>query len=137
MGCYKKLFVQSNFPDGHCFQQDNALKHTSCFAGSFIEDHGINWWKTLAESLDLNLKEMLWYELKHFLLTKAKPKSKQELIDGIQRFWEQKVSCEVLQIHQSLEESIANCCYATRKDISTRKSIATFLTVDIFRVTEI
>ena len=28
-----------------------------------MEDHGINWWRTLSESLDLNPIEMLWHEL--------------------------------------------------------------------------
>ena len=59
-----------------------------------MEDHGINWWKTPPESPDLNPIEMLWHELNHFLPTKAKPTSKEELIDGIQRFWEQKLDAK-------------------------------------------
>ena len=66
-------FIQSTFPDGHCFQQDNDPKHTSRHARSFMEDHGMNWWKTPPEAPDLNPIKMLWHELKHYLQTKAKP----------------------------------------------------------------
>lgn len=43
------------------------------------------------ESPDLNPIENLWHELKYYLETKVKPQSKQELIDGIKKFWRKKV----------------------------------------------
>ena len=43
------------------------------------------------ESPDLNPIEKLWDELKSYLETKVKPRSKQELIDSIKKFWRKKV----------------------------------------------
>ena len=68
--------------------QDNDPKHTYNFAKDFIADKGINWWKTPAESPDSNPIENMWHELKEFSRREVKPKTKQELIDGIVQFWE-------------------------------------------------
>ena len=87
-------FIHDNFPDGHCFQQDNDPKHTSRLARSFMEDNGIYWWKTSPESPDLNPIELLWHKLKHFLQNQVKPKTKEELMDGIERFWSKRVDAE-------------------------------------------
>ena len=59
-----------------------------------MEEQGINWWKTPPESPDLNPIELLWHELKHFLRTKVKPKTKEELLGGIARFWSERVDAE-------------------------------------------
>lgn len=56
------------------------------------EDNSINWWKTLPKSPDLNPIELVWHELKHFLRNAVKPQTKEELIDGITRFWAEKVN---------------------------------------------
>ena len=57
-------------------------------AMQFIEDNHINYWPTPAESPDMNPIENLWHELKHFLRTVVKPSNKEELVAGIQRFWD-------------------------------------------------
>ena len=83
-------FINLKLPN-HRFMQDNDSKHTSRAAKTFFEENGINWWPTPPESPDLNPIENLWHELKYYLETKVKPRSKQELIDGIKKFWRKKV----------------------------------------------
>ena len=46
------------------------------------------------ESPDLNPIEDLRHELKFFLESKVKPHNKQELVDGIKKFWTKKVTPE-------------------------------------------
>ena len=60
-------------PHSQQFQQDNDLKHTSRHAQDFFKDKGINWWKTSAESPDLNPIENVWSSMKRFLRTEHKP----------------------------------------------------------------
>ena len=67
--------------------QDNDPKHTSVYALEFMEQEGIHWWKTPAESPDLNPVEYLWHELKKFIRREVKPKTKEELVQGIESFW--------------------------------------------------
>ena len=90
-----KDFLQLRFPDGqHRFFQDNDPKHTSRAAQDFMDENGINWCRTPAESPDLNPIEKLWHELKHYLRKKVKPKTIDELKDGICEFWETRVDVE-------------------------------------------
>ena len=56
-----------------------------------MEEIGINWWKTPPESPDLNPIEFIWHELKQFLRTIVRSRTKEELVDGISRFWEERV----------------------------------------------
>ena len=67
--------------------QDNDPKHTSGRVQAFFTENGVNWWKMPAESPDLNPIENLWHELKEYIYQEIKPRSKQELIVGIQKFW--------------------------------------------------
>ncbi len=69
------------------FMQDNDPKHVSRCAKSFMEEHGVNWWRTPPESPDLNPIENLWHKLKEHLRAKVKPMNQSELVDGIESFW--------------------------------------------------
>ena len=86
-------FVREKLPD-HRFVQDNDPKHTSRRAQAFFEENNINWCRSAPESPDLNPIENLWHELKFYLESKVKPRNKEELVDGIKRFWERKVTAE-------------------------------------------
>ena len=81
-------FVRTCFPDGHRLYQDNDPKHSSKYIGRLFKFHEINWWRTPAESPDLNPIENCWGSLKQFLRSSYKPKNLQELMDGIEEFWQ-------------------------------------------------
>lgn len=81
-------FLREKLPDGHRFMQDNDPKHTSGYAQQFLIDNRVNWWKTTAESPDLNPIENMWHELKEFIRREVKPKTKEELVAGIIKFWD-------------------------------------------------
>ena len=83
-------FLQETFPapTTHRFMQDNDPKHTSHAAQDFYASSGINWWRTPAESPDLNPIENLWHEMKEYIRREVKPQTKQELVHGLIEFWE-------------------------------------------------
>ena len=83
-------FINETLPN-HRFMQDNDPKHTSRRAQAFFDEHGINWWRTPPESPDLNPIENVWHELKLYLESKVKPRTKEELIAGIQKFWNKRM----------------------------------------------
>ena len=68
--------------------QDHDPKHSSARVGLWFQDTGVNWWKTPAESPDLNPIENLWHELKEYNQCVIKPTNKDELVGGILQFWE-------------------------------------------------
>jgi transposase len=80
-------FIKDVYPDSHKLMQDNDPKHTSGHAKEWMDENGVNWWKTPAESPDLNPIENLWHELKEYIRREAKPKTKDQLIQGIEDFW--------------------------------------------------
>ena len=68
--------------------QDNDPKHTSrSTKKKFMDDNNINWWKTPAESPDLNPIQNLWHEMKPYVRTQVKPYTKDDLVQGLQAFW--------------------------------------------------
>ena len=80
-------FVQAVYPESHRLFQDNDPKHTSRSTKAFMEEHGVNWWRSPAESPDLNPIENLWSEMKVYCNTKVRPKNKEELRAAIHQFW--------------------------------------------------
>ena len=81
-------FLRDAFPNGHRFMQDNDPKHTSRLAWHFMLVNDVHWWKTPPESLDANPIENMWHELNEYIRREGKPKTKQELITGIESIWE-------------------------------------------------
>ena len=82
-----KPFANNAFPNGFRFQQDNDPKHTSKYAKQYYLDNDINWWKTPAESPDLNPIENVWASLKYYLRHEYKPTNLETLELGIKAFW--------------------------------------------------
>lgn len=80
-------FLANKYPLGHCFMQDNDPKHTCGVTKSFFEHNHVNWWHTPPESPDLNPIENMWHELKEYIRRETKPRSKEELVEGIKAFW--------------------------------------------------
>jgi len=85
-------FIRSKFPNHHKFQQDNDPKHRSNFIKKFLEDNNIEWWKTPAESPDLNPIEKVWGSMKNYLrnkhFRKLENRNFEGLKQGIKAFWQ-------------------------------------------------
>ena len=47
----------------------------------------MNWWKSPAESPNLNPIELVWGSMKTYLRDKHKPKNLEQLKDGIRTYW--------------------------------------------------
>ena len=80
-------YTRVTFPSGYRLQQDNDPKHCARFTQSFFEEHHVNWWRTPAESPDLNPIENVWGSMKEFLRNSYKPKGLEDLKEGIRVFW--------------------------------------------------
>ena len=80
-------FIADVYPDGHRLMAGNDPKHNSLAAREFLADNGINWWRTPAESPDINPIENVWHELKEHIRREVKPTRQEELVDGIKDFW--------------------------------------------------
>ena len=75
------------YPTGFRFQQDNDPKHCARYTRNFLEEKGINWWPTTAESPDLNPIENVWGSMKENLRNSYKPRNLEQLKSGIKEFW--------------------------------------------------
>ena len=96
-------FVRSKFPDGHKFQQDNDPKHCSNYINELLNVKKIVWWKTPAESPDLNPIEKVWGSMKNYLqnihFRIIENRNLQGLKNSITTFWKTlspKVCCEYI-----------------------------------------
>lgn len=79
-------YVKTIYPESHRLYQDNDPKHTSKSTQAFMTANGINWWRSPAESPDINPIENLWNEMKVFC-TKQRPKNKADLENALHAFW--------------------------------------------------
>lgn len=80
-------FIDGVYTDVHKLMQDNDPKHAANMTKDWLQAHSVNWWKTPAESPDLNPIENLWHDLKEYIRREIKPTTKDQLIQGIQQFW--------------------------------------------------
>ncbi len=87
-------FIAQKFPCHHRLHMDNAPSHTARASKLFLENNSVNHFKTPAQSPDLMPIELVWNDLKVFISEVVKPETKQQLIDGILVFWQEKVTVE-------------------------------------------
>ena len=80
-------FISQKYAEGRRFMQNNDPKHTSRLAADFFAANGVNWWRTVPESPDLNPIENMWHQMKEYIRREVKPSTKDELVEGIQTFW--------------------------------------------------
>ena len=80
-------------PRTHRFWQDNDPKHTSRKAKYFMEENHINWFKTPAESPDLNMIENVWSTMKYYV-SKENPKNQTDLVNAILGVWKSHLTVE-------------------------------------------
>ena len=73
---------------------DNVPSHISGYTREFFQNHNINHFKTLAQSPDLNPIEMVWHDMKVYISEFVKPNNEADLVRGIVKFWNTKVTIE-------------------------------------------
>ena len=72
-----------------------------------LQRNGIDWWKTLPESADLNLIENVWHELKEFIHHEVKSTTKAGLVEDKLQFWRTVDTVKCRKYNRILEESYA------------------------------
>ena len=80
-------FIQMAYRGDHRLHQDNDPKHTFQYVQNFFDDHSINWWRSPAESHDLNPIEKVWGSMKTYLKDKYKSKNMAQHKAGIKQNW--------------------------------------------------
>ena len=83
-------------PLSHRLWADNDPKHCSKLAKNFLEENNINWFRTPAESPDLNMIENVWAALKGYVGKEA-PRTQDSLCATILRFWHMHLTVEQCQ----------------------------------------
>ena len=76
-------FIRASYPDRHQLQQDNNLKHHN----NHIKKAIIYWSNPPPESSDLNPVKNCLGSIKQYMRMTYKITNTQELIDGIDEFW--------------------------------------------------
>ena len=79
--------IEDVFPAGHCFQIWAMIQSIAANTWIIFWLKKVNWWKTPAESPDLNPIENTWTSLKYYLQHSYKPHNLETLDAGIRAFW--------------------------------------------------
>ena len=94
MRLIKIFLLRRKFPTHHFLYIDGAGHHTSDSTLHYFYENIINLAVHPAQSPDFNPIELIWNDLKRYLRTKIQPNSLAELVAGIMRFWQKKVTVE-------------------------------------------
>ncbi len=88
-----QTFTQNGLP--HRLLMDNDPKHTSKLFREFMERNSIIHYASPPQSPDITSGiECVWHELKYFLNIHVKPRNKEELVQGILSFWDERLSID-------------------------------------------
>ena len=87
-------FVRDKYPLVHRIHMDNAAFHVNDSTKIYFNRNMLYHFKTPAQSPDLNPIELVWNDLKNYLANEYSPKNIEDLVNGIERFWETRVTIE-------------------------------------------
>ena len=87
-------FVREVYPEHHSIHMDNNSFHFCAETYELWHLNSLNVFKHPAQSPDLNVIELVWNVLKAYIGSETNPNTVQELILGIMKFWNEKVTVE-------------------------------------------
>jgi len=86
--CYDNTVLRRFFKSLYSLLfQDNDSKHKSRSTTAWLQRNGVETMECPPSSPDLNPIENVWAALKLHLRNKIKPRTKEQLVDGIVKFW--------------------------------------------------
>ena len=105
-------FVNQVFPEYHRLHLDNASFHCCATSVEWLQNNNLNHFKTPAQSPDLNAVELVWNDIKSYIGLVVKPRTLQELSQGIIKFWREQVTIEycnrkIDHLHRVIDTVIA------------------------------
>lgn len=107
-------FAQARFPDGYRVYQDNDSKHKSKSTKLWMEENNMleKVMVVPASSPDLNPIENVWGVMKDYLQRQIKPRTKDELVNGIRQYWKEltaeKCARFIDHIHKAIPKVVLN-----------------------------
>ena len=98
MNSFFTPFKNQHCPTNHRLHMDNARSHISAHSTNYLRQNNINHFKTPAQSPDLNPIELVWHDMKVFISEEIKPNTLDDLINGINTFWNTKVTVQYCNV---------------------------------------